>query len=327
MAIDFSGPGHDVAPRPTKLQQWTAAAAPTTARGGQTLAENFAAYLRGECHLAQNTIEAYGRDLRRFLAWVDARPLGSLGVAELADFIATLQAEGLAPSSISRCVVTVRMFFRYLQLEGLASSNPAEWLASQKMWQRVPRVLTVKQVEQLLSAPRRNDTYHFRDSAMLELLYATGCRVSEVCRLRLPDVSLAERRIRCEGKGGKQRIVPIGGRAISAIEAYLAAARPRLAARRPEPAEELLLSRSGRALDRIMLWRLVKLYVARAGIDPLISPHSLRHSFATHLLAGGADLRQVQEMLGHASIQTTQIYTHVEHSRLQRVHRQFHPRA
>lgn len=313
--------------RLTKLQQLVAAATPTAAKDSQSLVDDFSVYLRGECNLASNSIDAYRRDLRRFMGWVGERPLASLAVADLADFISVMQTEGLAPASISRGVVAVRMFYKFLQLEGMVSANPAEWLVAQKMWQRVPRVLTIRQVEALLAAPRRIDTYYLRDTAMLELLYATGCRVSEVCRLRVSDLSLVERRIRCEGKGGKQRIVPMGAHAIQAIQAYAVGLRPLLSARRSPPTEELLLSRSGRAMDRVMLWRLVKLYVRRAGIDSQISPHSLRHSFATHLLAGGADLRQVQEMLGHASIQTTQIYTHVEHSRLQRVHRQYHPRA
>lgn len=319
---------NDLATRLTKLQQLTAGApAVPPTRNNQTLVDDFVVYLRGECHLAANSISAYGRDLRRFLAWVDSRSLPSLRIGDFADFIASMQDERLAPSSISRCIVAVRTFFKYLQLEGVVTENPAELLAAQKMWERVPRVLTIRQVESLLGAPRRIDTYYQRDCVMLEVLYATGCRVSEVCHLRLRDLSLSERQIRCEGKGGKQRIVPIGTRAISAIETYVSNLRVTLAARQASPNEELLLSRSGRGMDRIMLWRLVKLYAARVGIDSLISPHALRHSFATHLLAGGADLRQVQEMLGHASIQTTQIYTHVEHSRLKKVHQQFHPRA
>jgi integrase/recombinase XerD len=196
------------------------------------------------------------------------------------------------------------------------------------MWQRVPGVLTHRQVDAFLSAPRKTDSFWQRDVAMLEVLYATGCRASEVCSLRLRDLSLDERQLRCEGKGGKQRVVPIGSRAIDAINRYITELRPELAARCPtDSPETLFLSRGGNPLDRIQLWRLVKRYARRAGIDSKISPHSLRHSFATHLLAGGADLRLVQEMLGHASIQTTQIYTHVEHSRLKKVHRQFHPRA
>lgn len=317
-----------MAPRLTKLQQLHAGTArPAPTRTTQALVEDFIIYLRGECHLADNSVAAYRRDLQRFIAWVDDRPLGELRISELSDFIAALQQERLAPASISRCTVAVRTFYKYLQLEGVVTENPAELLATQKMWERVPRVLTVRQVESLLTAPRRIDTYYQRDRVMLEVLYATGCRVSEVCHLRLPDLSLDQRHLRCEGKGGKQRMVPIGSRAIEAIRTYCDDLRAILVKRQSEPSDALLLSRSGRPMDRIMLWRLVKFYAARVGIDALISPHVLRHSFATHLLAGGADLRQVQEMLGHASIQTTQIYTHVEHSRLKKVHQQFHPRA
>ena len=317
-----------MATRLTKLQQLQAGTvrqSPT--RTTEALAEDFIVYLRGECHLADNSVVAYRRDLRRFIAWVADRPLAEIGIGDLSEFIAALQEEKLAPASISRCTVAVRTFYKYLQLEGVLTENPAELLATQKMWERVPRVLTVRQVETLLTAPRRIDTYYQRDRVMLEVLYATGCRVSEVCHLRLPDLSLGERHLRCEGKGGKQRMVPIGSRAIEAIQTYCSDLRAVLAKRQAETSEALLLSRSGRPMDRIMLWRLVKFYAARVGIDSLISPHALRHSFATHLLAGGADLRQVQEMLGHASIQTTQIYTHVEHSRLKKVHQQFHPRA
>lgn len=316
-----------LATRLTKLQQLRGGAPPSEpTRTAQSLAEDFIAYLRGECHLAANSIAAYARDLRRYLAWVETRPLASIRIGDLADFIGSMQEEQLAPASISRCTVAVRTFYKYLQLEGVVSDNPAELLAAQKMWQRVPKVLTISQVNALLAAPRRIDAYGQRDKAMLEVLYATGCRVSEVCHLKLRDLSLRERHIRCEGKGGKQRIVPIGSRAIEAIDSYVAGLRCTLAGRQSTANDELLLSRSGRPMDRIMLWRLVKFYAARVGIDSLISPHALRHSFATHLLAGGADLRQVQEMLGHASIQTTQIYTHVEHSRLKKVHKQFHPR-
>ena len=224
-------------------------------------------------------------------------------------------------------VVAIRTFFKFLQLEGLIRENPAELLVTQKMWERIPSVLTQQQVDDFLNAPRKSDSFCLRDRALLEVLYATGCRATEVCTLRIRDLSLSERYIKCEGKGGKQRMVPIGATAISAIQTYCEHLRGKLAAKHPHPPEELFLSRSGRPLDRIQLWRLVKHYAKRVGIASEVSPHSLRHSFATHLLAGGADLRFVQEMLGHASIQTTQIYTHVEHSRLKKVHRQFHPRA
>lgn len=296
-------------------------------QSADSVRDEFLAYLRGECHLADNTIEAYGRDLKRFFGWLGKRRLDSIRVGDLTEFMGTLQESGLAPASISRCVVAIRTFFKYLQLEGTVSENPAELLAAQKMWQRMPIVLSRRQVEEFLSAPRKTDSFWQRDVAMLEVLYATGCRASEVCSLRLSDLSLEQKYLKCTGKGGKQRMVPIGGQAIAAINQYMDQLRGDLAAKTTNTPDELFLSRSGRPLDRIQLWRLVKHYARQAGIDAGISPHSLRHSFATHLLAGGADLRQVQEMLGHASIQTTQIYTHVEHSRLKRVHKQYHPRA
>lgn len=317
-----------LAKRVTKLQKLQNSGAP--AKSTQTteiVCGDFLDYLRGECHLAANTISAYGRDMQRFAAWLGKKQLSKLTIAQLSDYVATLNEEGLAPASIARNVVAIRTFFKFLQLEGIVRENPAELLATQKMWERIPGVLTTRQVDAFLSAPKKSDSYWLRDVAMLEVLYATGCRASEVCSLRVRDLSLAERHLKCEGKGGKQRMVPIGSRAIAAIERYCESQRGELAAKSPHPPEELFLSRSGRPLDRVQLWRLVKHYAKRAGIESNISPHSLRHSFATHLLAGGADLRLVQEMLGHASIQTTQIYTHVEHSRLKKVHRQFHPRA
>ncbi|MCO6453897.1 MAG: site-specific tyrosine recombinase XerD [Pirellulaceae bacterium] len=289
--------------------------------------EAFLHYLRTECHLAENSVAAYGRDLARFTRWVDRRPLRGLTVAELSDYVAWLKTENLSPTSIARHIVALRMFFRYLQLEGVLEENLAELLGSQKLWQRVPHVLSPRAVEQFLTAPARYDSYWRRDRALLELLYATGCRASELSHLKFRDLHLKEKYCLCEGKGSKQRITPLGDAAVAAIESYLEHERPRLAASALEPPAWLLLTRTGRRLRREAIWELVKKYAVRAGIPANISPHTLRHSFATHLLAGGADLRQVQEMLGHASIATTQIYTHVDQSRLKRVHQQFHPRA
>jgi integrase/recombinase XerD len=317
-----------LAKRVTKLQKLKQPGAPTKkSRATKAVCNDYMNYLRGECHLADNTIAAYRRDMQRFTTWLKGRDLADLRVNELSDYVATLHQAELAPSSIARNIVAIRTFFKFLQLEGLIRENPAELIATQKMWERIPSVLTTRQVDEFLNSPKKTDSYCLRDRALLEVLYATGCRASEVCTLRIRDMSLAERHIRCQGKGGKQRLVPIGSKAISAIHTYCEALRGQLAARNAHPPEELFLSRSGRALDRIQLWRLVKRYAKRVGISEEVSPHSLRHSFATHLLAGGADLRLVQEMLGHASIQTTQIYTHVEHSRLKKVHNQFHPRA
>jgi integrase/recombinase XerD len=290
-------------------------------------AESYADYLRSECHLADNTVMAYSRDMRRFIKWLGKRSVKSLTISELSDFVGFLNSESLAPSSIARHVVAVKMFFRYLQLEGVLTDNKVELLGSQKLWQRVPSVLSPKEVEKFLNGPKRIEVYYYRDRAMLEMLYATGCRASEVSNLRLRDLQLKERFCKCQGKGNKQRMVPLGDGAIDAVSLYLEKQRPRMEEARPDETDWLFLSRSGRRLRREAIWELVKKYALIANVSVSISPHTLRHSFATHLLAGGADLRQVQEMLGHASIATTQIYTHVDQSRLKKVHNQFHPRA
>lgn len=298
--------------------------APTDAAVWQ---EGFLRYVRTECHLADNTVAAYGRDLKRLFAWLGSRRLGQLTVSELAGYPAWLAEQGLAAKSVVRHVASLKVFFRYLQLEGALVDNQAELLGSQKLWQRVPQVLSAEQVDRLIASPRKSDGRWLRDRALLELLYATGCRVSELSNLRVRDVHLAERFAKCRGKGDKQRVVPLGERAVAAVERYLAEERGPLAARRTPSPEWLLLSSRGARLSRERIWELMKRYAARVGAPAEISPHSLRHSFATHLLAGGADLRQVQEMLGHASIATTQIYTHVDHTRLKRVHQAFHPRG
>ena len=284
-------------------------------------------YLRSECHLAANSLAAYERDLKRFCLWLSGRAVAKLSVADLSDYMGWLKEQKLAPPSIARHIVTVKVFYRYLQLEGLAQDNPAELLGTQKMWERVPEVLTRGQVQALLTAPAAYDPFYRRDRAMLELLYATGCRASEVSHLAMRDLHLSERYCRAHGKGSKERIVPLGDAAISAIESYLSEERGRLAQRAGGSPPWLLLSRGGKRLRREAIWELVKRYARRCGMPDTISPHTLRHSFATHLLSGGIDLRQVQELLGHASIATTQIYTHVDPTRLKKVHRQFHPRG
>lgn len=299
------------------------------ARGDSTqrLTAAFLDYLRGECRLADNTVAAYQRDIRRFQRWLGNRDVIKLKIADLSDFAATLHDLKLAPASIARHIVALRMFFRYLQLEGLLKDNLAELLGSQKLWQRVPDVLSPQMVDKFLQSPQRYDTYWRRDRAMLELLYATGCRASELSNLRSSDVHLSEGYCLCHGKGNKQRLAPIGQPAQAAVLEYLEHERPVLAAAASNPPSWLLLSRTGKRLRREAIWELVKKYAVRAGAPESISPHTMRHSFATHLLAGGADLRQVQEMLGHASIATTQIYTHVDQSRLKKVHDRYHPRA
>ncbi len=288
---------------------------------------DFADYLRSECHLAGNTVAAYGRDLAKFFTWLGSRRIADLQVSDLAGYPAWLTEEGLAPKTVTRHVASLKVFFRFLQLEGALTDNQAELLGTQKLWQRVPQVLSESQVTALLAAPHASDPWWLRDRAILELLYATGARVSELSTLKLRDVHLAERYVVCHGKGDKQRIVPLGRQAIVTVHRYLEEQRPRLAARRETTTDWLILSPRGGPLRRERIWELIKKYAARVGIPEEISPHSLRHSFATHLLAGGADLRQVQELMGHASIATTQIYTHVDHTRLKSVHEAYHPRA
>jgi len=289
--------------------------------------ESFSRYLRSECHLAENSVVAYERDLRRFFDWLRGRRIAGLSISELSDYPAWLTAQELAPASISRHVVSLKVFFRYLQLEGVLTDNQAELLGTQKLWQRVPTVLSQTEINALLTAPKPPRPWWRRDRAMLEMLYATGCRVSELSILRPRDVHLAERYCMCHGKGDKQRVVPLGAKAVAAVEVYLGHERPKLADRGGVQSQFLLLSSRGGRLRRERIWELVKLYAKASGCSDELSPHSMRHSFATHLLAGGADLRQVQEMLGHASIATTQIYTHVDHTRLKKVHDAFHPRA
>jgi integrase/recombinase XerD len=289
--------------------------------------EAFVAYLRNECHLAENTVAAYGRDMRRFGEWLAGRAPASLSIRELADYAAWLGLRQLAPASVARHLVSLKLFYRYLQLEGVVADNAVELLGSQRLWERVPHVLSPAMVDKLFAAPAPRDRWWRRDKAMLELLYATGCRASEISHLKLADVRLDERHAVCHGKGDKQRVVPLGRRAIEAVRQYLEHERPKLAERTPQAPPWLLLSGRGRRLSRERIWELIKFYVRRIGAPEEISPHTLRHSFATHLLAGGADLRMVQELLGHASIATTQIYTHVDTSRLKKVHREFHPRG
>jgi integrase/recombinase XerD len=222
--------------------------------------------------------------------------------------------------------VALKVFYRFLRLEERTNQGTVDLLASPSLWQRIPQVLSPDQVNRLLDSPIPEDRHFLRDRAILETLYATGSRASEVVGLRLADVHLDAGFCKCFGKGSKQRIVPLGRVAVNALRTYLDRQRPGLVKTSPET-PWLFVSKGGKKLTREMLWVLVKKYVKRAGLNTKVSPHTLRHSFATHLLSGGADLRTVQELLGHASIQTTQQYTHVDRDRLRAIHRQFHPRG
>ena len=291
-----------------------------------TWLEGFLAYCSGECHLSQNTVIAYRRDLDRFYLWLGDRNLQTLSIRDLSAYVSWLYEQQLAPASMARHIVSLKLFYKYLQMEGVVEQSKAALLGSQKLWERVPKVLSPRQVEQLLTAPSAKNRCWRRDRALLELMYATGCRVSEICTLRLCDLHLDEHFCKCTGKGNKQRIVPIGGKAEHALREYFTHERPALAELGEEP-PWVMLSYRGKALQRHRVWELIKRYAVISGVRTDISPHSLRHSFATHLLTNGADLRQVQEMLGHVNISTTQIYTHVDSNRLRAIHKKFHPRA
>ena len=245
---------------------------------------------------------------------------------ELSHYLDFLKSENLAPASMARHLVALKVFYRFLRLEERTTHATVDLLASPSLWARIPQVLSPEQVTKLLDAPQAADRYYLRDRAMLETLYAAGCRASEVVGLATADLHLESGFCKCHGKGNKQRIVPLGRPAVNALRAYLNDLRPKLIALAPG-ANRVFVSRGGKPLAREMVWVLVKKYVKRAGLNARVSPHTLRHSFATHLLAGGADLRTVQELLGHASIQTTQRYTHVDRERLLEIHRRFHPRG
>jgi integrase/recombinase XerD len=289
---------------------------------------DFRNYLKAERGMAENTLLAYGRDLDRFAAWIADKGMTDYRrptLGELGRLIEFLREEQLAPSSIARHLVALKMFYRFLKLEERAEIGTVELLSSPSLWERIPQVLSPDAVDKLLRAPQPADRFFLRDRALLETLYATGCRASEVVNMKLADLYIDSAFCRCTGKGSKQRIVPLGKSAIAAIKSYLGESRSELTS---DPSVGwVFVSRGGRRLTREMLWVLVKKYARRTSLHSKVSPHTLRHSFATHLLAGGADLRTVQELLGHSSIGTTQIYTHVDRSRLKALHRKFHPRG
>jgi integrase/recombinase XerD len=278
--------------------------------------------------MSQNTVRAYASDLAQFNSWYRDHGPSSLRGIQLqlfTKYLSHLHDRKLAATTIARHLVAIKMFFRYLVLEGILLESAVELLSSPKLWQYLPKVLSPNMVDRLLAAPSREDAFPLRDRALLTVLYATGCRASEVAGLRMNDLYLDEGYCRCVGKGNKERMVSLNPVARAAVEAYLQHERPALCARRD--CDWLLVTRTGRQLSRITVWNLVKKYAARIGASAEVSPHTLRHSFATHMLAGGAEIRALQEILGHASITTTQIYTHVEHSRLKSVHERCHPRG
>ncbi|MHC4726279.1 MAG: site-specific tyrosine recombinase XerD [Planctomycetota bacterium] len=288
---------------------------------------SFLNYLTVEAGLSDNTVLGYGRDLRGFLKYCKANNVSVLQKIEpvlIHKYLRKLSEEQKSESSIKRSLVSIRMFLRFGKLMGLLEDDLTSILESPKVWQKLPSICSKQQVIELMNTPCPEEPYYFRDKAMLELLYATGVRASEIAGLKTTDFNFNIGYLRCLGKGNRERVVPIGKVAIAAIQEYLTNLRPSLV--KPFSGDYLLLSRTGRPMSRIEIWRLVKKYAVRAGMPRNLTVHTLRHCFATHMLAGGADLRSIQEMLGHVDIATTQIYTHVDQERLRTIHRKFHPR-
>lgn len=288
---------------------------------------SFLNYLRVEKGLSQNTIEAYSRDLRKLQNYskLRERDLIHLTRDDLVDFLSSLYHAGLDSRSVARNLVTIRGFLRFCQLEGYTEENPAAYVEAPKFRMRLPPHLSVEEVNRLLAQPDITTPKGMRDRAMIELLYSSGLRVSELVNLRLPDIQMDAGYLRCIGKGNKERLVPMGRTAIAIIREYLKDARGELAGEVTSP--YLFLNRFGKRISRVGFWKMLRQYGIQAGLRLKLKPHMLRHSFATHLLERGADLRSVQLMLGHADISTTQIYTHVVKERLKEVYKQHHPRA
>lgn len=292
-----------------------------------THVKDFLDYLTIEAGLANNTILAYGRDLTSFLRYCNSnniKDLHQLNPALIQQYMIVLSKASRAETSMKRCIAAIRMFLRFATLSNLIKDDFSAVLESPKLWQKLPTFCSKKQVMDLINAPSPKEPFYLRDKAMLELLYATGIRASELAGLKIPDFNLKIGYLRCLGKGNKERVIPVGKAAIDSTTQYLATLYPKLA--KPFSGDFLLLSRTGRQMSRIEIWRLVKKYAFRAGMPRNLTVHTLRHCFATHLLSGGADLRSVQEMLGHVDIATTQIYTHVDQERLRNIHKKYHPR-
>ena len=282
-----------------------------------------------ERRLAANTLESYGRDLQMLAQFAAGKGIGvqTLSRVDLEALVRGLMAEGRSPRSVARAVACFRGFYRFLVIDGRIDTNPADDLRPPRAWKTLPRYLSVEDVDQLMGQPDVSAPRGLRDRALIELLYATGMRVSELVALRPADVNLDASYLTCTGKGDKQRIVPIGDEAATWVRRYLAEARPALLGKRSSPRLFVNARGGGTGLSRVGFWKILKAYALQAGLPRGLSPHMLRHSFATHLLERGADLRAIQMMLGHADLSTTQIYTHVLEQRMRSIYDRFHPRA
>ncbi|MBN1794690.1 MAG: site-specific tyrosine recombinase XerD [Candidatus Omnitrophica bacterium] len=295
----------------------------------EKVVDEFLGFLSIEKGYSKNTLHAYRRDLVRFVTFLSQQKIAAVTDIQrvhISEFMLSEKDRGLATSSISRSLATVKSFFKFLVAERYLETNIAAFVDSPKLWQNLPDCLSQDEVARLLSQPNTHKKKGVRDRALLELLYASGLRVSEAVNLRLEHINTEAGFIRCQGKGGRERIVPIGKMALRYLRMYLDGARPYFLKGHGGTIREMFISQLGRKISRQSIWKIIKKYAREAGIRKKIMPHTLRHSFATHLLERGADLRVVQEMLGHADISTTQIYTHVDRERLKSIHRRFHPR-
>ncbi len=289
------------------------------------LLNRFLEYLAVEKGLSRNTVQSYERDLRKYMAFVKTKEPDAVAQTDVVSFLSGLSDAGLATPSVARCLAAVRGLHKFLLIDGLAGTDPTVNLETPRGWKHLPRALSSDDVEALLRQPDPATSIGLRDKAMLELLYASGLRVSELVGLKLRDINLERGFLIVLGKGSKDRAVPMGETAASSLEAYLKRARHELLG--GKESEHLFISSHRRVITRQMFWERIKFYALKAGINSPVSPHTLRHSFVTHLLDNGADLRAVQAMLGHADISTTQIYTHVSRERLRRIHEKYHPRG
>lgn len=290
--------------------------------------EEYLTYLALERGLSRTTCASYAQDLTRFQAFLTRQGVSDFAgadAAQIREFLRGLKSAGREASTIARKLSAVKGLYRFLEGQRLIAKSPTTFIESPRLWKRLPQTLGLPEVERLLGSVAP-EGLGLRDLAMLELLYGAGLRVSELVTLQLGNCNLGARFVRCIGKGNKERLVPLGRAAVRAVQSYLTHERPQLAQRRPETAV-LFLNRWGRGLTRQRIWQLLRHYARTSHVAKAIGPHTLRHSFATHLLEHGADLRTVQEMLGHANISTTQRYTHVDRARLKSVHDKFHPRA
>ncbi len=289
--------------------------------------EDFINYLSVERGLAVNTLAAYKRDLNKYFDYLVSQNIDSpdkVNKNSITSFMLAQKQKEMSVNSVSRNLAAIKSFHRFLVREGLIKLDPTSLIESPKIFKHIPEVLSQAEVESMIKVSLSKKWQGIRDNALLELLYASGMRVSEIVTLRIEDLNLDVGFIRCVGKGQKERVVPIGQKAVISLKRYLEKIRPKLAKENSGPF--IFLSRLGRNLSRQSIWKLVKYYARKAKIKKSIKTHTLRHSFATHLLEHGADLRSVQEMLGHSDISTTQIYTHVDKERLKAIHKQFHPR-